>query len=105
MFKLSHDKNFKIYQGINDNTIEIESNYSNHNIATKYSFSNEMNIISINSIEFNMTKDLTDHQNDKLQIVINNYAKIFSKNKYDIGAIRTEFCKIELTNQNPMKTQ
>ncbi len=46
--------------------------------------------------------NLTNNEKMEIQNLINKYSKIFSKDKYDIGSINIEQCKIDLTNNIPI---
>jgi len=95
LFKLSINKDFKIYQSIKIHgqiiQEEIISNYSN----TK---NLQVNTIQVNDESENKNQKIKE----KLKTLISKYNQIFSQHKYDVGIIKTEKCLIELNNNIPI---
>ena len=109
-FQLKMNENFQIFQfNENNQMIEIQSNYTNNQFGNYYNLNrinelkNEINLLTKkNSNEFKIESDLDINQTNILDNILNKYSNIFSKDKYDIGSINTEFCRIELTNNIPI---
>ncbi len=107
-FKLKMLENYKIFQTyeINNELIEEEilSNYSVNSQINEAIFENkEMNELKINLNELQtnenigsklmLNESLTNKQFKKLEIILNKYSNVFSKDKYDLGLINIEQCK------------
>lgn len=116
-FKLKILQNYKIFQNfeINDKIFneEILTNYSNTEQNSKTIFNNnDCNELKINLSEISFEKCVQNefkpntglNENKKQEIfkLLNKYWSVFSKDKYDIGSIEIEGCKIELTNNVPI---
>ena len=67
---------------------------------------NELKLLSINSIKITSTEvenDLNNDQAQNIESLINKYTCIFSKDKYDIGRISSEYSTILLSYQKSNK--
>jgi hypothetical protein len=113
-FKLKMLENYKIFQTyeINNELIEEEI-ASNYSINSQTNFdSNESNELKINlndlqtNANINSNLKLNECLNDKQYIILKNiltkYSTVFSRDKFDLGSINIEQCKIELTNNVPI---
>jgi hypothetical protein len=107
-------ENYKIFQTyeINNELIEEEI-ASNYSINSQTNFdSNESNELKINlndlqtNANINSNLKLNECLNDKQYIILKNiltkYSTVFSRDKFDLGSINIEQCKIELTNNVPI---
>ena len=87
--------NFK--DNTNDKVIYNSNNTHNSNdecIGNANSYKQNINNESFES--------LSELQKEKLNTLLTKYIDIFSRDKYDIGSISIEQCKIELTNNVPI---
>ncbi|RWS01610.1 Retrotransposable element Tf2 protein type 1-like protein [Dinothrombium tinctorium] len=117
-FKLRISKEFKIEQFLNENKKviikEIVSNYSRNVIQEKI-LQNENGLkcnfdqIGVNLSEY---KNERINQNDEdilsekekidIKSVLTEFHDVFAKDKFDVGSINIETCKINLTNNVPI---
>jgi hypothetical protein len=116
-FGLSLNEDYQVFQkfSFNNQIIKEEIN-SNYSFKTE---TNINNIINYNESELkeNLTQilenknksienlnknNITIAEKIEINILINKYSKVFSKDKYDLGSVTIEQCKIELTNNIPI---
>jgi transposase InsO family protein len=56
-----------------------------------------------NKVNFDSNQqNLTNNEKSQINKLLNTYSYVFSKDKYDLGSINIENCKIELTNNIPI---
>ncbi len=116
-FKLKLLENYTIFQ-----TFEINNKIFNEKIITNYSNSEQksqtifdnknLNELKINLSEISLEKSLNNdikpnkglsiHKKEKLDKLLNQYSNIFLKDKYDIGSVDIEECKIDLKHNIPI---
>jgi len=115
-FGLSLNEDYQVFQ-----KLLIDNQIIKEEINSNYSFKTETNIKNIdynkNELKVNLT-EILDNRNisikslnennstitEKIEInnLVNKYSEVFSKDKYDLGSVTIEQCKIELTNNIPI---
>ena len=98
LFNLNITDELKVFQviGVDSNDMiikdEILSNYSAENTVS----------VSMLIEEQIMIKHLTSDEYKTLCQLIEKYQSVFSQNKFDIGRINIEHCRINTSNENPI---